>query len=145
LHGTLQGLIIIYLSITIPIISWVLMGYFATLPIETERAARIDGCTRLQALRRVTIPMASAGIGTVGALTFLMSWNEFLFAWLLTAGTPAQTLPPVFPAMLFHIIDNTGLAAAAIISLIPPIIIALIFGRFIVRLRIVDPVTTMGQ
>jgi ABC-type glycerol-3-phosphate transport system permease component len=74
-----------------------------------------------------------------------MSWNEFLFAWLLTAGTPAQTLPPVFPAMLFHIIDNTGLAAAAIISLIPPIIIALIFGRFIVRLRIVDPVTTMGQ
>jgi len=144
LLGTLSGLIIIYTSITIPLMTWILMGYFATLPIEVERAARVDGCTRLSALRRVVIPMASAGIGTVAILTFLISWNEFLFAWLLNAGTPAQTLPPVFPAMLYHIIDNTGLAAATIISLIPVMAIALVFGRYITRLKIVDPVTTTG-
>jgi len=144
LLGTLSGLIIIYTSITIPLMTWILMGYFATLPIEVERAARVDGCTRLSALRRVIIPMASAGIGTVAILTFLISWNEFLFAWLLNAGTPAQTLPPVFPAMLYHIIDNTGLAAATIISLIPVMAIALVFGRYITRLKIVDPVTTTG-
>lgn len=144
LLGTLTGLLIIYSSITIPLMTWILMGYFATLPLEVERAARVDGCTRIKALTKVIIPMASAGIGTVAILTFLISWNEFLFAWLLNAGTPAQTLPPVFPAMLYHIIDNTGLAAAAVISLIPVIAIALIFGRYITRLKIVDPVTTIG-
>jgi len=144
LQGTLIGLVIIYLSITIPLMTWILMGYFATLPLEVERAARVDGCTRVNALMKVVIPMASAGVGTVAILTFLISWNEFLFAWLLTAGSPAQTLPPVFPAMLFHIIDNTGLAAATMLSLIPVIVIALVFGRFITRLKIVDPVTTIG-
>ncbi|MGD0329177.1 MAG: carbohydrate ABC transporter permease [Nitrososphaeria archaeon] len=144
LLGTLQGLIIIYTSITIPLMTWILMGYFATLPIEVERAARVDGASRLSALRRVVIPMAAAGIGTVGVLTFLISWNEFLYAWIMNAGTPAQTLPPVFPAMLFQIIDNTGLAAATIISLIPVIIIALLFGRYITRLKIVDPVMATG-
>lgn len=144
LLGTLSGLIIIYTSITVPLMTWILMGYFATLPIEVERAARVDGCSRLSALRRVVIPIASAGIGTVAVLTFLISWNEFLYAWLLNAGTPAQTLPPVFPAMLYQIIDNTGLAAATVISLIPVIVIALVFGRYITRLKIVDPVTTTG-
>ena len=145
LHGTIVGLVIIYLSITIPLISWVLMGFFATLPVETERAARVDGCSRIGALAKVVVPMASAGIGTTAILTFLISWNEFLFAWLLTQGTNGQTLPPEFPAMLFGVIDNTGLFAATVIGLIPPIIISLLFGRFIVRLRIVDPVTTIGQ
>ena len=145
LTGTLAGLIIIYLSITVPIISWVLMGYFATLPIEAERAARVDGCSRVQSLLRVTIPMASAGVGTTAILTFLISWNEFLFSWLLTTGTPAATLPAALPGILFIANDLTGLAAMVVISIIPPLIIAMLFGRYITRLKIVDPVTTMGE
>jgi ABC-type glycerol-3-phosphate transport system permease component len=89
--------------------------------------------------------MASAGVGTTCILTFLISWNEFLFSWLLTTGTPAATLPAVLPGILFIANDLTGLAAMIIISIIPPLIIAMLFGRYITRLKIVDPVTTMGE
>jgi multiple sugar transport system permease protein len=119
------------------------MGFFATLPVEIEKSARIDGCTRVQAILRVVLPMSMSGIAAMAILTFLLSWNEFLFSWILASGTPASTLPPVLPAMLFMIFDHTALFATCILSVIPPIIIAIFFQRYIVRLKIVDPLTTM--
>lgn len=141
LFGTIPGLILITLSITIPIASWILMGFFATLPREIEKAARVDGCSRLGAFRKVILPMAVSGIAAVGVLCFLLSWNEFLYAWLLSAGTPAQTITPVPPKMIFLLIWYSELSSTVVISLIPPIIIALLFERYITKLKIVDPVT----
>ena len=94
LVGTYYGLILTYLTSTIPLLSWILMGYFATLPIEVERAARMDGCSRLRVLRRVILPMAAPGIAAAFIIAFLFCWNELLFGIILTGGTPAQTLSP---------------------------------------------------
>jgi len=141
LINTVQGLIIIYTSITIPIITWVLIGFFATLPKDMELAARMDGCGRFTALRRIVIPMASSGLAASAILAFLLSWNEFLYSMILTAGSTAQTLPPVLPAMLFMQFDATALFSATVLTLIPPIFVALFFQKYILQLKLVDPVT----
>ena len=70
------------------------MGYFATLPADIERAARIDGCSRLGVLRHVMIPMAMPGISAAFIIAFLFCWNELLFGIILTGGSTAQTLSP---------------------------------------------------
>jgi multiple sugar transport system permease protein len=141
LHGNLVGLIILHLSIAVPLITWILLGFFATLPYDVERAARIDGLGRLRAFQKVVMPMASSGIAATAILAFLISWNEFLFAWILTMGTPAQTLPPVLPGMLFMIFDHTALYAATVLSIVVPAIIVAVFEKYISQLKIVDPGT----
>jgi multiple sugar transport system permease protein len=141
LVGVLHGLIIMNLSVTLPIMTWVLMGVFASLPRDAENAARIDGCTRLQAMRYVVFPMARSGITAVGLLAFLMVYNEFLFSWILVQGTPAQTLQPTLASMWFMIGELNLMAAANGLGLLVPIVIALAFQRYITQLRLVDPVS----
>jgi len=143
LLGTQAGIVLVHLTITIPLITWVLMGFFRTLPIETERAARIDGCTRFQAFRKVLIFMAMPGIATCGILAFLTSWNEFLFAWIVATGTPAQTLPPV---LLGYIVGGAEfypevMAAADTVAIIPALITGALLQKYIKRLNLVDPIT----
>jgi len=143
LVGNMPGLIIMYLSITLPLMTWVLMGFFASLPVETERAARIDGCTRWQTLTKVVFPMSLSGITAVGLLTFLMIYNEFLFAWILVQGSPAGTIQPVLASMWFMIGELNIMAAANVAGLIIPIIVCVIFQRYIMQLKIVDPVSAV--
>jgi multiple sugar transport system permease protein len=145
LVGTYYGLILTYLTSTIPLLSWILMGYFATLPIEVERAARMDGCSRLQVLRRVIMPMAAPGIAAAFIIAFLFCWNELLFGIILTGGTPAQTLSPALlalsPLMPGFRTEFVLFAAASVLSTVPPLLLALFFQRYITGLNIVDPVT----
>ena len=115
------------------------MGYFATLPADIERAARIDGCSRLGVLRHVMIPMAIPGISAAFIIAFLFCWNELLFGIILTGGTTAQTLSPALQTVSQNI---TLFAAASTLSIIPPLLLALFFQRFITRLNIVDPIST---
>ena len=148
LVGNPVALIIIYLTSVVPLLTWLLMGYFANLPIEVERAARIDGCSRLGVLWYVMIPMALPGITAAFIIAFLFAWNELLFAIVLTAGTPAQTLSPTIIGFLpiAGALNprNSMFAAASMLSVVPPLIFAAIFQRYITRLNIVDPVT-VGQ
>jgi len=143
LAGTHVGLILIYLTQTIPLIMWVLMGFFATLPAEIEKAARVDGCTRFMAFRKVIFPMAAPGIASAGIIAFLISWNEFIFALILNAGTAAGTLPPALSGLFFQDTPIPTMSAALVLSFIPPIIMALILQRYITQLKIVDPVTVV--
>jgi multiple sugar transport system permease protein len=117
------------------------MGYFTTLPIEVERAARIDGCTRLEVLWHVIIPMALPGISAAFVIAFLFCWNELLFGIVLTGGTSAQTLSPALQTISQSIVL---FAAACTLSIIPPLVLALLLQRYITRLNIVDPTTTRG-
>jgi multiple sugar transport system permease protein len=71
-----------------------MIGYFSGLPIEIERAARIDGCGRFQTLWHVTVPIAAPGIAAGFVIAFLMAWNELLFGIVLTGGSPAETMSP---------------------------------------------------
>ena len=143
LVGTYQGLIITYLSFEIPLATWILLGYFANLPLETERAGRIDGLGRLGVLFRVVIPEAIGGVASVGILLFLISWSEFFFAYILTAGSAAQTVPPVV-SQLTSIMTATNppqeTAACVVITLIPALVLGAIFQKYILRLKIVDPI-----
>ena len=94
LVGNAFGLIIIYLTAVVPLLTWVLMGYFGSLPGDIERAARIDGCSRLGVLWHIMIPMARPGISAAFVIAFLMAWNELLFGIVLVGGSPAETLSP---------------------------------------------------
>jgi multiple sugar transport system permease protein len=145
LVGHPGGLILTYLTGVIPLLTWVLMGYFATLPLETERAARLDGCSRLGVLWYIMLPMAAPGISAAFVIAFLFSWNELLFGIILTGGTSAQTLSPALLAISpLTATGYSGIAlfsAASGLSILPPLILALFFQRYITRLNIVDPVT----
>ncbi len=143
--GDPGGLILTYLTGIIPLLSWVLMGYFATLPLEVERAARIDGCSRLKVLWYVIIPMAAPGISAAFIIAFLFAWNELLFGIILVGGTQWQTLSPallaISPLTAVGYSPIALFSAASALSIAPPLILALIFQRYITRLNIVDPVT----
>ena len=145
LVGDPGGLILTYLTGIIPLLSWVLMGYFATLPLEVERAARIDGCSRLKVLWYVIIPMAAPGISAAFIIAFLFAWNELLFGIILVGGTQWQTLSPallaISPLTAVGYSPIALFSAASALSIVPPLILALIFQRYITRLNIVDPVT----
>jgi multiple sugar transport system permease protein len=151
LVGTYFGLIVTYLTAVVPLLTWVLMGYFASLPVEIERAARIDGCGRLRALWYVTIPMAAPGIAAAFVIAFLTAWNELLFGVVLTGGTPKQTLSPallVFSPTMPSGGANLGMtlfAAASVLSTMPPLVLALLVQRYITRLNVADPVTLQGD
>lgn len=143
------GLILTYLTGIIPLLTWVLMGYFATLPVEVERAARIDGCSRLKVLWHVIVPMAAPGISAAFIIAFLFSWNELLFGIILTGGTQAQTLSPallaISPLTAVGYSPVALFCAASVLSVLPPLVLALIFQRYITRLNIVDPVTVRDE
>ena len=145
LVGDPGGLILTYLTGIIPLLSWVLMGYFATLPLEVERAARIDGCSRLKVLWYIIIPMAAPGISAAFIIAFLFAWNELLFGIILVGGTQWQTLSPallaISPLTAVGYSPIALFSAASALSIAPPLILALIFQRYITRLNIVDPVT----
>ena len=145
LVGDPGGLILTYLTGIIPLLSWVLMGYFATLPLEVERAARIDGCSRLKVLWYIIIPMAAPGISAAFIIAFLFAWNELLFGIILVGGTKWQTLSPallaISPLTAVGYSPIALFSAASTLSIAPPLILALIFQRYITRLNIVDPVT----
>ena len=143
LIGTYQGLIIAYLSFEIPLATWILLGYFANLPLETERAGRIDGLGRLGVLFRVVIPEAIGGVASVGILLFLISWSEFFFAYILVTGSPAQTVPPAvsqLTTIMAGLTPPPELAASLVITMIPALVLGAIFQKYILRLKIVDPV-----
>jgi multiple sugar transport system permease protein len=139
LQDTKRGLVIIYLTLTIPMIIWVMTSFFSSLPRTIEAAARVDGNTRWQAFTRVILPMSWPGIAVAAAISFLICWNEFAFSQILAAGSTAQTFPPALSTMFFQVSQPNEMAAASIIAIIPPAIIAYLFQRRIRSLNLVDP------
>jgi multiple sugar transport system permease protein len=146
LVGNPWGLVLIYLTSVVPLLTWVLMGYFGSLPIDLERAARIDGCSRLGALWHVMIPLAAPGIAAAFIIALLIAWNELLFAMVLVGGSPSETLSPALlglsPNMPGFRTVFVLFAAASILSTIPPLLLALLFQRYITGLNLADPLTS---
>ncbi len=148
LVGTYQGLILTYLTSIVPLLTWVLMGFFASLPIEIERAARMDGCGRFAAFWYVTLPMASPGIAAAFIIAAISAWNELLFGLILAGGTSKLTLSAALlsfsPSMTSTGSSAFGLplfSAGSVLSALPPLLLALLAQRYITRLNISDPVT----
>ncbi|NLW24752.1 MAG: carbohydrate ABC transporter permease [Clostridia bacterium] len=135
LYNSLIGLIILHTMATIPFSSSLMTSYFDSIPRELEEAALIDGCTQFKALRKVIFPLAIPGIIAVGTFTFLLSWNEFLFALVMMRESIKQTLP-VFLNTSFvgtgGAVEWGSLSAAALLTALPPILIFLFAQRYLI-------------
>jgi len=142
LLGTIPGLVLVDMTLTVPLTTWVLSGYFSSLPVELDRQARIDGCSRWSMFRRVLLPVAAPGLAAVAVLAWLTSWNEFVLALLLAYSNDLYTVAPALAAPLFGYGTDVELYSAfATITLIPAVIAAAILQRYMTRLKIVDPLT----
>jgi multiple sugar transport system permease protein len=132
LTGTLWPQIITHLVITVPIVAWIMIGFFETIPHELEEAALIDGCTLWQAFRRVALPLARPGIVVSTILSVIFSWNNFIFGVVL-AGRETRTLPvAVYNVLSFEQLSWGPLAAAALIVTLPVLILTIFVQREIV-------------
>ena len=135
LYNTWPGLIIPYMTFTLPLAIWTLSAFFREIPRELEEAAEVDGATPFQALVRVIAPLAAPGIFTTMILVFIFAWNDFLFAFSLTATDAAQTVPAaiaLFPGASQFTQPTGSIAAAAIVVTVPIIIMVMFFQRRIV-------------
>lgn len=128
------SLSLIYIALNLPFAIWILSSYFQRLPVSIEEAAIIDGCGYLGALWKVLIPMAKPALFTSGIFVFLSSWNEFIIALVLATSLKSKTLPISVSEFMGRFYTNYPLmTAAGIISMIPPIIFASVFQRFLVE------------
>jgi len=127
------GLIIVDISIVLPLVIWLMRGYFASIPSELEDAARIDGCTHLGALVRVILPLSGPGLVSVMIFAFIAAWNEYLYAFIFT-NVDAKTLPVLIGEFSTKLgLEYLRIAAAGVLASLPPVILALVFQRFIIR------------
>jgi len=135
LYNTWLGLILPYLSFSLPISIYILSAFFREIPWDLEKAAQMDGATPMQAFRRVILPLALPGVFTAGILTFIGAWNDFLFANVLTSTDASRTAPVAlaFFRGASQFTDPSGaIAAGAVVVTVPILIMVLIFQRRIV-------------
>jgi len=133
LLDTVTGLIIVDCSLVVPFVLWILSNYFLTIPEELEEAARIDGASRLGALFRVVLPAARPGIFAAIMFAFLLAWDEFMYALIFTSSNAAKTLPVAISEFAGRYTTDFGLVAAGgILAALPPIVVAMIFQRYVV-------------
>ncbi|HUF36325.1 MAG TPA: carbohydrate ABC transporter permease [Gemmatimonadales bacterium] len=134
LINTYPGLILPYLTFAMPLTIWLLVGFFRQLPAELEEAAMVDGASRLRAFREVIVPLALPGLATTGILTFVYSWNEFLFALSFTLGPERQTVPVAIALFRGQYQVPWGqILAAALVATAPVTLLVLAFQRRIVQ------------
>jgi multiple sugar transport system permease protein len=135
LFDTWLGLIIPYMTFTLPLAIWTLAAFFREIPWDLDKAARVDGATPFQAFRKVIAPLAAPGVFTAAILVFIFAWNDFLFATSLTSTNRARTVPAsiAFFTGSSEFSQPTGsIAAASVVVTIPIIVMVLIFQRRIV-------------
>ena len=135
LYNTYPGLIIPYLTFSLPLAIYVLVAFFREIPWDLEQAAEVDGATPLQAFRKVILPLAAPGTFTAAILVFIFCWNDFLFAITLTSSDASRTVPAAlafFTGESQFTAPTGNIAAAAVIVTVPIIIFVLLFQRRIV-------------
>jgi multiple sugar transport system permease protein len=135
LYDTYAGLIIPYLTFSLPLAIYILVAFFREIPWDLEDAAAVDGATPLQSFRRVILPLAAPGTFTAAILVFIFCWNEFLFAITLTSSNNARTVPAAlafFTGESQFTAPTGNIAAAGVIVTVPIIIFVLFFQRRIV-------------
>lgn len=132
LVGSYGALILSHMFVALPLIVWIMVSFFEQSTTELEEAAEVDGLTPIGAFLRVTLPLAAPGIATAGILSFIFSWNNFMFALILSAES-TRTLPvAIFNFVGYASIDWGGLMAASVIITAPVMVMALFAQKYIV-------------
>jgi multiple sugar transport system permease protein len=135
LYDTWAGLVIPYLSLTLPISIWTLTAFFRQIPWELEQAAQVDGATTWQAFRKAIVPLAAPGVFTTALIAFFIAWNDFVYGISLTSTEAARPVPAAlaFFSGASQFEDPTGaISAAAVVVTIPVVVLVLLFQRQIV-------------
>jgi multiple sugar transport system permease protein len=135
LIDTTLALIIAYTTFILPLTVWIMKGYFETLPPSLERAALVDGCSRLGAFWRIIVPIARPGLVAAAIFTFIVAWNEFLFALILTGTANSQTIPVIIAGFTQQVRSSQygSIFASGVVAVLPPVLVALAFQRHLVQ------------
>ena len=134
LRDTWAGLIVANASFALPLVMWLLTGFIREIPEQLEEAAALDGAGRAATLRWVVLPLVAPGLASAALLTFLFSWNEFLFAYTFTASASSRTVPvalALFPGVFE--VPWGDIAAASMLASFPPVVIVVGLQQFLVR------------
>ena len=127
------AIIVMYLTLALPLMVWMLRSFFVEVPVEIEEAAMVDGCTRAQAMRYVLIPNVMPGIVAAAGLSFIVVWNEFMYA-LFNTGIETQTLPvQIYQSLGYFETNWAKLSSAAVVAVIPAVLFVAFTQRYIVR------------
>ncbi|NVM96635.1 carbohydrate ABC transporter permease [Arthrobacter wenxiniae] len=130
--GGFTVLILSHMFVALPLIVYIMMSYFDSMPLELEESAQVDGLTPIGAFQKITLPLSVGGMATSGILAFIFSWNNFMFA-LVLSGAHTKTLPvAIFDFVSYASIDWGGLMAAATVVTVPIMVIALFTQKYIV-------------
>ncbi len=133
LYNTYTGLILAYQVISLPLVIWIMRGYFQEIPLEIEESAMIDGCSWWGAFTRVAVPLAAPGLAATAVLAFIFCWNAFTFALILGS---RETFPITVGAIQFISYESVlwgQMAAASLVSIVPQLIAAIFIQKYIVR------------
>ena len=128
------GLVVAYLTFTVPFCTWLLIGYFRTIPVELDEAALIDGASRVQILWKVVLPIALPGLAVVALFAFTHSWNEFLYALVYVYSADAKTFTAGLAGLMMGDTFIWGqLMASSVIAILPVLVIYLVAQRYLVE------------
>jgi ABC-type glycerol-3-phosphate transport system permease component len=134
LVNTYTGIVLVYVSGFLPLATWVLHNYFASLPTSIEEAGLVDGAHRLRVLWHLLLPLARPGIISTALITFLFAWAQFLFPLVLSSDLSTQPLTVVIASLQGrHVVPSTLLNAAGVLAIAVPAVLALVFNRHIVN------------
>jgi len=134
LVDSLQAMILVYPTFTLPFCTWMMASYFRSIPIELEEAARVDGATRLGALFKIVMPLAAPAVAVVAIFAFTQSWNEFLYALVFTNSLATRTVTVGLTQMLGEDVFFWGqMMAGALITAVPPVVLYMLAQRFVIR------------
>jgi len=134
LGNTLRSLMLTYLSFTVPFCTWMLMGYFRSIPPELEEHAMVDGCTKVGALIRILLPLSAPGLVASAIFSFTLAWNEFLLALVFTMDQSTMTVPIKLSMMVVGDQYIWGqLMAGAVLASVPVAILYFLGQRFVVQ------------
>jgi multiple sugar transport system permease protein len=133
LIDSFPGLVIAYLTITLPFVVWIMNGFFQSVPEDMEEAAIIDGCTRLGALLRIVVPISTPGVATAPVFSMIMAWNQYFYP-LILGGRRTITAPVLISGFLTFDGPNWGkLAAAGVVVIAPVLVFTLVAQKGLVR------------
>jgi len=134
LIDTREGLILAYLGFTLPFCTWLLLGYFRSVPLELEEAALVDGCSHLGALVRIILPMSLPALAVVAFFSFTQAWNEFLYANVLVNSVDVRTITTGLTLFIVEDVFFWGpMMGAAVMATLPPVLVYLVFQRWVVK------------
>ncbi len=134
LLNTIPALVIADCAFILPLVIWLMRSFFESIPRDLEEMARIDGCSRFGTIFRIIIPLSTPGLAASGIFTFIIAWNEFFSALVLSSTMRSKTISVVISEFSSKVgVDYVAMAAAGIVASIPPVLFALIFQKYIVQ------------